>query len=1082
MVLQTKVLSITVISIMLSACGEDSDSTPPVVKPPLVTAPESSTPLTPIEPSTPIKPSVPLTPLEPSMPIKPSLPLTPLEPSTPIKPSLPLTPLEPSTPIKPSVPLTPLEPSTPIKPSVPLTPLEPSTPIKPSVPLTPLEPSTPIKPSIPLTPLEPSTPIKPSVPLTPLEPSTPIKPSEPLTPLEPSTPIKYPEPQKDRADYYLLGFFDYNGAGETRDIRSDLLGSFQAMIQFGQNHTVDPHGNEAKNMPRLTAEKEALLLVTPTLEMGAINELVAEIYQDGLLLRRVNLDDPTQIPNSDQNNSDDRPRVAYSKRAWSTKLNWEEVQSGLKVRIVDAQNRSGELSEDKIDFAAPGELILTNIRLGLLSAVTVNNNGHYILLQPEKAGADYFQTIPAAQMTIAKYDDVVLDRVMVANGTIYDTASGSSSEGGVYSGEMRENTAKSTFGVGINLANWGVTSASMQSQEQPQLTQNVNAHHARGKYANGIFNHGLSGGNGMLTLIDSVGNEFSHEIGHHYGLGHYPGKVGDKKFWSEHHADSGWGFMPLRNRMRGNFEWWRKDVGPGTEDSPTFLGQYGYGRDAMSGGSNNSDISRYTHYTGYSTKTKIQPAFDRYMFASDSVTGYKKWNAERQRMQIVQPKVPRSNNVWYNSADGNYLRPRLQGVPVYTILGGYDPVEQKGIIYPAARGNWGNVFDLPAASSSADVASCWLTVTYSNNMVNNIALAPHRMNGNANKFHVNLAISENPSKVDLYCKKTNEAQVLLSSTTIGPYSDPIKPAVTFGKEHGFSALRKIELPLLAQQLITQTANPTINLDAEGELIYHSYKDDRDALSQALSPLAFQVLERYEQQQQTMYRLNRWVNVYRTDLVEGGPEVITAFQKFIAELNLRDDQPLADVSSLLNGNNCLKVETLEDGKLNAFISGPSACTGDDSEQWIQDSKGRIHNKMAIDQCLMPQGGNVINLAPCDDQASSQVWQMDVSANAIKQGNQCFDLENGYLNNNRARLIRYGCNNGGNQKWTMLTQNSSVILSSAGKNLPLIVDIMQKQKIMASNRQIQLATVDTVEEPSMLEKLSTTISTWFYSLII
>ena len=923
-----------------------------------------------------------------------------------------------------------------------------------------------------------------SEPLTPLEPSTPIKPSEPLTPLEPSTPIKYPEPQKDRADYYQLGFFDYDGAGETREIRSDLTGSFQAMIQFGQNHTVDPQGNEAKNMPRLTAEKEALLLVTPTLEMGAVNQLVAEIYQDGLLLRRVNLDDPTQIPPSDQNNSDDRPRVAYSKRAWSTKLNWDEVQSGLKIRIVDEQNRSGELLENKIDFAAPGELVLTNIRLGLLSPVTVNNNGHYMLLQPEKAGADYFQTIPAAKMTVAKYDDVVLDRVMVANGTIYDTASGSSSDGSVYRGDMRENTGKSTFGVGINLANWGVTSASMLSQEQPQLTQNVNAHHARGKYTNGTFNHGLSGGNGMLTLIDSVGNEFSHEIGHHYGLGHYPGKVGDKKFWSEHHADSGWGYMPLRNRMRGNFEWWRKDVGAGTEDSPTFLGQYGYGRDAMSGGSNNSDISRYTHYTGYSTKTKIQPAFDRYMFASDSPTGYKKWDAERQRMQIAQPKVPRSNNVWYNSADGNYLRPRLQGVPVYTILGGYDPVTQKGIIYPVARGNWGNVFDLPAASSSADVASCWLTVTYSNNMVNNIALAPHRMNGNsnANKFHVNLAISENPNKVDLYCKKANEAQVLLSSTAIGPYSDPIKPAVSFGKEHGFSALRKIELPLLAQQLIDQSANPTINLDAEGELIYHSYKDDRDALSQALSPLAFQVLERYEQQQKTMHRLNRWVNVYRDDLIEGGPEVITAFHKFVNELELQDDQPLANVSPLMNGNNCLKVETLEDGKLNTFISGPSACTGDASEQWIQDSKGRIHNKMSLDQCLMPKGGNVINLAPCDDQASLQVWQMDVSANAIKQGNQCFDLENGYMSNNRARLIRYSCTGGGNQRWTMLTQNSSLILSSAGKNLPLIIESMQKQAVTTDTMQMQLASTNSNhQQPSTLAKVSSAISTWFYSLI-
>nr|WP_171264811.1 TagA domain-containing protein [Acinetobacter sp. ANC 4654] len=38
---------------------------------------------------------------------------------------------------------------------------------------------------------------------------------------------------------------------------------------------------------------------------------------------------------------------------------------------------------------------------------------------------------------------------------------------------------------------------------------------------------------------------------------------------------------------------------------------------------------------------------------------------------------------------GNYLKPRLFSLPVYTIMGGYDPVNQSGLIYPAARGNWG---------------------------------------------------------------------------------------------------------------------------------------------------------------------------------------------------------------------------------------------------------------------------------------------------------------------------------------------------------------------------------------------------------
>ena len=898
--------------------------------------------------------------------------------------------------------------------------------------------------------------------------------SIPATPLEPSTPIKYPEPKKDIADFYLLGFFDHDGrAGEIRNIRPDLVGDFQAMIQFGQNHTVDPQGNEAKNMPRLTAEKEALLLVTPTLEMGNVNKLLAEIYKDGILLRTVNLDDPTQIPDTDQTNTDQRPRVSYSKRAWSTKLNWDEVQGGLKIRIVDEQNRSGELLENKIDFAAPGELVLTNIRLGMLTDAP-QSWGHYMLRDPERAGSDYFQTIPAAQMTVAKYDDLKLDRVMVANGTIYDSVS--NSDGGVYEGDMRENTGKSTFGVGINLANWGVTSASMQSQEQPQLTQNVNMHHARGKYANGESNHGLSGGNGMLTLIDSIGNEFSHEIGHHYGLGHYPGKVDEDYFWAEHHANSGWGYNSVRNKMRSNLDWQRNNVGDGLIGKPTFLSTYGYGRDAMSGGSHSSAYSDYTHYTGYSTKIKIQPAFDRAIFDADSPTGYKKWNADLRKMEVIQPKVPRSTNVWYNSADGNYLKARLQGVPVFTILGGYDPVAQKGIIYPAARGNWGNVFDLPAPNNSLEAASCWLSVTYSNNKLNTIALAPNRMNGNANKFHVNLAIAEDPKKVDLYCKKANESQVQLSSIDIGQYSDTIKPAVTFGKEDGYTALRKIELPVLEQQLLAQAENPTIILDTNAKLLYDSYKEYRGELS----PLALQTLERYEQQQQTMYRLNRWVNVYRADLIKNEPEALTAFRKFVVALDLQDDKPLENASPMINGNNCLKTETLEDGKLNAFISGPSACTGDDSEQWIQDSKGKIHSKMALDQCLTTQGG-VVNLAACSLNIDTQYWEMVNSTKEIKQVNQCFDLEGGYLKENRARLIRYGCNGGGNQKWTMLTKNPSFILATASNNLPLIVHSMQKQQMAMDSKQTRSLSVDNKEEPSVLGKLSTALSTWMDDLV-
>lgn len=862
----------------------------------------------------------------------------------------------------------------------------------------------------------------------------------------------YVEPSNDVVDASVLGFNDCESNGQLRLIRNDLSGNFNAMIQFAQSHVVDPKGNEAKKMPRLTSEKEALLLVTPTEDMSKVAQLTAEIYQDNRLLRTVNLNDPSQIALSDQSNADDRPRVQFSKRAWSTALTWNEVRPGLSIRIVDpVNNKNGDLRSEDIDFAAPGELVVQSIRLGLLTDPP-KSTGHYMLLEPEKAGTDYFQTIPAARMIVSKYEDLKLDKVMVASGAIYNSASATT--GDVYSGDMRENTAKSTFSTGINLANWGVTSSSMQSQEQPQVTQSVVIHHASGNYSNGVQGHGLSGGNGILTLYDSVGNEFSHEIGHHYGLGHYPGsvKVSDtvNYFWSAHHADSGWGYIAFRNKMRGNLNWRTTNLGDGTNGVPNFLGKYAYGWDAMSGGATASSISRYTHYTGYSTQQKIQPAFDRDVWAEDSATGYKKWNETTRMMEVSQPKVPtKSDNVWYNSANGNYLKPRLFSVPVYTIVGGYDPVNQSGLIYPAARGNWGNVFDLPQTNTGGTAASCWLKVQ-SVNGVQNIALAPQRMNPNldpqklavVNKFHINLAQSEQPQAVDLYCQKANEQAVKLSSMTIPVSTNVMSPYVSIGQEEGYSALKRVEMPELEQALLQNKGKEIVNLSPTFRLLYDSYLGFKDEFS----PDAQTEMVRYTQQQIKTYRLNRWVNVYYNDLSNGNTEALAAFHKFVDSLGLKNDIPFANASMLVMpkmGNSCLKVEKLDTGVLNVYVSGKNGCTGEASTLWVHDAIGKIHSQQYPNLCLT----NARTLSACSNDVQGQVWEAAVNADTqqLRQGNSCLDLSGGRTPSadGRGEIIMYGCGGGNNQKWSIVPQSHSLILAmSNGKNLPLVSKILAK----------------------------------------
>jgi hypothetical protein len=854
-----------------------------------------------------------------------------------------------------------------------------------------------------------------------------------VTIMGPDANTAYLEPKKGQFSENTIGFYDNDASGATREIRNDLTGSFQGMIQFAQNHTVDPSGNSVKQMPMLTSEKSALLLVTPSTSMGDVEKLNAEIYFNSRLIRRIELHEPSQIPLSDQTNSD-RSLVQYTKRAWTATLNWDEVKPGLNIRIVDPNSRkNGRLAAHSIDFAVPGELVVQSIRLGLLTSPPVSS-GHYMLNEPEKAATDYFQTIPAAKLTVTKYDDMTLNKVMVASGVIYDTAS--ESEGGYYAGDMRENTAKSTFSTGINLANWGVTSASMSSQNQPQLTQTAVVHHARGVYKNGTATHGLSGGNGILTLLDSVGNEFSHEIGHHYGLGHYPGTVNGNYFWASHHHDSGWGYMAHRNRMRGNINWGVTNLDNRLAGTPIFNNQYAFAPDSMAGGAFSSSLSRYTHYTGYSTYHKIQPAFNKAIWDASSSTGYKLWNASTRQMDVYQPKVPSSSVIWYNSTDGNYLKPVKFGVPVFTILGGYDPVNNVGLLYPAARGNWGNTFNLPQADTSLKAQSCWAHITYASKAAESIALSPTRLGSNANKLHINIAQSDNPQQVDLYCKKAGSQAVKLSTITIPKYETPLPEAVIVGKQYGFKALRRIELPQLERDLIANAGKPFATLSASSKILYESYKDDKSAFS----PEALAELERYTVQEEKLTRLDQWLNAYRSDLASSN-NANAALQNFVGELGFPMENPMQGATMFVMPNMsgaCLKAEITQGAtQPSIFMSGKNGCTGSDDTLWIYDAMGKIHSVKYPEYCLSGS-----SLAKCNNSIANQFFDQENSGNLVllKRGNQCLDLSSGRAPgiDGRGSLTTYSCTGGNNQKWTAMTQSTNFLLSAtSSQNLPVLV---------------------------------------------
>lgn len=843
-------------------------------------------------------------------------------------------------------------------------------------------------------------------------------------PVEPPPP--FPEPTSARYDEIDVGgFYDVDAQGRPRAVRNDLAGSLGGMVQFAQSHTVDPSGNGPRHMPTLTTERAALLLVTPDPALGELESLTVTVTVDGTARRALAMRHPNAMYRSDYNDNQGRPDYNYSRRAWSVHLPWNWVKPGMSLSVTDDQGRTGTLAADRIEFAAPAELVVQSIRLGMLTDPPAQTNDHWLLAQPEQGASDYFQTIPAARLTVAYYEPMRLDRVMVRSGTIYDTAS--AVNGDVYSGDMREDVGKSTVSIGANLANIGVTSSGMAGQSQPALIQYVLAHHNVGMYANGRQSHGLSGGNGMLTIYASRGNEFSHEIGHHYGLGHYPGQNGSNYFWAGHHHDSGWGYIAYRKRMRANLHWSRgKDAG--MQGMPVFEDTYSFGTDAMAGGHYSSALSHYTHYTGYSTQQRIQPNLDRVVPDATSSTGYRKWDRTTRRMEEWSGTVPNNGQLFFNTPDGRYLKPRLVGVPVFTVYGGYDPDNGNALLYPAFRGNWGNVFNLPQPASDATARQCWLEVQFANGSSRRIAVAGRRMQADSvNKLHVNIAQADAPREARLQCSATGTPNPsTLASMTFPQGLPPMAPPVVVGKEAGYAALRTVELPELDAALVAAAGRPVIDLGARGNLLYASWGDDPTGLSAT----AREVHAAYAAQEERATRLNRWMNRYRSDLLASdSTAAVAALKELLQRLGMLQTPLLPSGGPMLvtTAGHCLKTERKGDA-LGVYIAEASSCTGAREELWMADARGAIHSVAHPTMCLSGAGGNnaPVGLARCDRTQAMQAFDLGDLPRITRAG-RCLDLATGRLTNGRASLITYNCSGGNNQRWTGLQPSTSLVLA-------------------------------------------------------
>lgn len=486
---------------------------------------------------------------------------------------------------------------------------------------------------------------------------------------------------------------------DSRQAVNHLVGNLKANVALAQTHTsVAPYGNDGLNHPNLVMNRESLLLVTP--QSRNVHQLWVDVELDGVSMGRFLMHPPSALPGTDQLDNG-KSKVMFSHYAWSLPLNWEWMKPGLSLKFSDNRNREGELTQELLEFGGAPELVIQNIDIGML---VEPRNQYDMINNMEQLATDYFQKIPVSKMVVADYTPLHLRKVTLPNGKVYTKASEYETPGW-HGGDMREYIGKRLISIGINNANFGVVDTAGGDASWPRPFSHITAHNSIGRYlakdkdgivTSKVVEHGGSGGGGIVTLSSTRGNEWSHELGHNFGRGHHPQNA------SIHDMESGWGWDARYKRFIGNIHWSDAAVTMTNDNSgetvPPFANEFRFMREAMGGGEYalTGLISHYTLEHPIATRV-TQDWFNRSNnLDMNSSTGFVKWDQTSQR---------------YVESDTDFAVPTQQGVPVITVLGIYDPTETNSSqIYPLTYSNYGNLFDLPAPSTTTPQREGWVSV------------------------------------------------------------------------------------------------------------------------------------------------------------------------------------------------------------------------------------------------------------------------------------------------------------------------------------------------------------------------------------
>lgn len=810
-----------------------------------------------------------------------------------------------------------------------------------------------------------------------------------------------------------LPYYDHIN-GVPRDIPNNLVGELYGGIQFIQSHNISPSGNSSNARPTLVPYRKALLTLTTD---EFYKEISAEVKTAGNTYR-VKMDPPRNIPITESESIGST--ITFSNKSWSFSIPEKYVAPGMEIsfKAIDSNDMelTGTLKKSMIEFTTPTEVAYFFIRLGMLTDPPAAGSNLYMLNEPARAMADYYQTTPFARVINATYEPRKLEVVITASGNIYDMNGVRSSQrwsptfGDYYSGDMRQDVAKVQYSAGVNLANRGVSSSAInESTDNHQGNKDplyMVVHHAQGKYKdNSLKLHGLSGGAGMFTLTASVDNEFSHELGHGYGLGHYV-DGGWTTSGVVHGFDTGWGYDSYKNKIRGNVAW----GATGADDNyngmvvPLFQKKYKWNWDTMSGGWAGSHISKFTYLTARTTKYSQDYAKNRYTLSDEKdengYYNYMYWDKSSNSYKQVK------------DSDPNYLTNRIpateRGVPVITILGGYNPDNAtQAVLYPYFRANYGHVFgdlflDTPPANQT------YLKIEYHGGKAPKyVKLSENHFNGSKiNKIHVNIAESSKPAKVTLWIKGVQSVPEH-NVTTIAENLQPMNAPVIIGKDYGYESVILSDIAELEKGLQNMSVT-AYGLTARQKEIIDDLKYNK-AISR-ISGNAKLIAEDYLNNKQYATDLNLYLDKNFEKIDQGDMTAINGLKDVTGKAGYTQTQ-YTQIALKVNGNRCIELQ--KSGEIYEAV-GVNCNENSSNQKWFMDSYARIRSVSNPELCIT-NDIETAGLEKCGFDPKFY-WAEESATNdktAYKNlsSNKCLDLSG-----STGKLITWTCGTQENQKFT------------------------------------------------------------------